>query len=166
MKNFLSLIILFFSLKGFSQANLIQGNQQVKGHVYITNPLDDDTYIFNSSGTFTLGDEVADSTGNYISCHQDSDKSIWIQAKKSVIINEGVFGNVSIGSSEPDCSAKLQVSSTTQGFLPPRMTALEAEGIINPAEGLMIYSTDGSGLYITSKGWYGWNGSSWEKLNS
>jgi len=65
----------------------------------------------------------------------------------------------------PSSSAKLTVTSTTQGFLPPRMTGTQAEAISSPAEGLMIYSTDGSGTTITSKGWWGYDGSAWVKLN-
>ena len=42
----------------------------------------------------------------------------------------------------PDGSAMLDVSSTTKGFLPPRMTAVQRDAIPNPAKGLMIYCTD------------------------
>lgn len=45
------------------------------------------------------------------------------------------------------------------------MTGAEAEAIATPAEGLMIYSTDGSGVTITSKGWWGYEGSTWVQLN-
>lgn len=53
-----------------------------------------------------------------------------------------------IGISTPNASAKLDVSSTNKGFLPPRMTATERGNIQSPAAGLMVYQTDGtSGLY-------------------
>ena len=45
------------------------------------------------------------------------------------------------------------------------MTATQAEAISSPAEGLMIYSTNGAGATITSKGWWGYDGSAWVKLN-
>jgi hypothetical protein len=73
--------------------------------------------------------------------------------------------SVGIGTNTPDNSSILDLSSTKKGFLPPRMTATEAELINSPAEGLMIYSTDGSGINITSKGWWGYNGLIWEKMN-
>jgi hypothetical protein len=57
------------------------------------------------------------------------------------------------------------VNSTTQGFLPPRMTGAQAEAIQSPAEGLLIYATDGSGVTITTKGWWGFEGLTWTKLN-
>jgi hypothetical protein len=74
-------------------------------------------------------------------------------------------GTLAIGSSTPAASAKLDVQSTTQGFLPPRMTATQASAISSPAEGLMVYVTDTNGTF-TSKGWWGYNGSAWEKLNN
>ena len=74
-------------------------------------------------------------------------------------------GYLKIGGSSIDASAAFEVSSTTKGFLPPRMTATQAEAISSPAEGLLIYSTNGSGATITSKGWWGYDGSTWVKLN-
>jgi hypothetical protein len=53
-----------------------------------------------------------------------------------------------------DASAKLQVDSTTQGFLPPRMTDAERDAIATPAAGLMIYDTTNNQMNY-------WNGSSW-----
>ncbi len=64
---------------------------------------------------------------------------------KNLVIN-GIGGNVGIGTSTPN--AALDVSSTTQGFLPPRMTAAQRIVISSPAEGLLLYQTDGSKGYI------------------
>ena len=41
----------------------------------------------------------------------------------------------------PDASAILDASSTTKGFLPPRMTTSQRNAISNPATGLMVYNT-------------------------
>jgi len=49
--------------------------------------------------------------------------------------------SVGIGTYNPDRSAKLEVSSTNQGFLPPRMTFSQRNMIQNPVPGLMIYCT-------------------------
>jgi hypothetical protein len=38
-------------------------------------------------------------------------------------------------------SAKVQIDSTTQGFLMPRMTTAEINAIVSPANGLMVYNT-------------------------
>jgi hypothetical protein len=45
--------------------------------------------------------------------------------------------------SNPDPSAVLQVQSTAKGMLIPRMTKAQRNAISNPADGLMIYQTDG-----------------------
>ena len=67
----------------------------------------------------------------------------------------GVLGNIGIGTTTPVASAKLQVESTTQGFLPPRMTNAQRLLIATPAVGLCVYCTDVvEGLYINkSTGW-------------
>lgn len=60
-----------------------------------------------------------------------------------------------IGTTTPHASAKLDITSTDKGFLPPRMTASQRTSIVSPANGLMVYQTDGtSGLYY-------FNGTSW-----
>jgi hypothetical protein len=76
--------------------------------------------------------------------------------------SSGLWG---VNTLTPNNSAQLEISSTTRGFLPPRMTGTQAEAISSPAEGLMVYSTDGSGATITTKGWWGYDGSTWVKLN-
>lgn len=50
--------------------------------------------------------------------------------------------NVSIGTTSPDASAKLDIVSTTQGLLPPRMTTAQRDAIATPADGLVIFNLD------------------------
>lgn len=58
-------------------------------------------------------------------------------------------GSLGIGTASINASAKVQIDSTTQGFLPPRMTATQRAAISTPAEGLIIFQTDGVvGLYL------------------
>jgi hypothetical protein len=55
---------------------------------------------------------------------------------------------VGIGTSSPDSSAKLDIVSTSQGVLFPRMTATQRGAIVNPAVGLFVFQTDATvGLY-------------------
>ena len=73
----------------------------------------------------------------------------------TVLCSQNLFSQIGIGTSNPDASAKLEISSTSKGFLPPRMTSNDKNAIGSPATGLMIYQTDNpSGLYY-------YNGSSW-----
>jgi hypothetical protein len=51
------------------------------------------------------------------------------------------FGNLLIGTSTNVASSALTVESTTQGFLPPRMTTTQKNAIASPAAGLVIYDT-------------------------
>jgi uncharacterized protein (TIGR02145 family) len=56
--------------------------------------------------------------------------------------------------SAANASAMLDVSSTTKGFLPPRMTTTERGAIVTPATGLVIFNTTTNGLEIkSSTGW-------------
>ena len=66
----------------------------------------------------------------------------------------GITGT-SGGNFTMDASAALQINSTIQGFLPPRMTVAQRTSISSPATGLVVYQTDSvEGLYVyTSSGW-------------
>jgi hypothetical protein len=54
----------------------------------------------------------------------------------------GTNGNVGIGSSPPNPSALLDISSTAKGFLPPRMTAAQRNAISNPVAGLIVWCSN------------------------
>jgi len=61
-------------------------------------------------------------------------------------------GNVGIGTSSPDASALLDVSSTTKGFLPPRMTTTQRDLISTPPNGLMLYNSTTNKLQVRAAG--------------
>ncbi|HZV45021.1 MAG TPA: hypothetical protein VFF90_11110, partial [Saprospiraceae bacterium] len=64
------------------------------------------------------------------------------------ISNLMVSQNVGIGTTTPDPSAMLDITSTTKGILFPRMTAAQRMAIPSPAAGLQVYQTDGTkGIY-------------------
>jgi hypothetical protein len=71
-----------------------------------------------------------------------------------------------IGTTTPSPSAKLEVASTNQGFLPPRiaLTATNAASpVTSPATGLLAYNTATNGTAPTNvaPGYYYWNGTAW-----
>ena len=71
-----------------------------------------------------------------------------------------------IGTTSPSPSAKLEVASTNQGFLPPRiaLTATNAASpVTSPAIGLLVYNTATAGTTPNNvaPGYYFWNGSAW-----
>jgi hypothetical protein len=67
----------------------------------------------------------------------------------------GYAPNVGINNTNPNQCAVLDVASTTQGFLPPRMTNAQRTAIVSPAVGLIVYCTDVTeGLWVyKSTGW-------------
>jgi len=50
-------------------------------------------------------------------------------------------GNLLLGTTTDVASSKLTIASTTQGFLPPRMTTTQKNAIASPAAGLVVYDT-------------------------
>ena len=75
----------------------------------------------------------------------------------------GATNNIGIGTTSPDASAKLDVSSTTQGFAPPEMTATQASAISTTSRKLIIYVTDTNGTF-TSAGLWMWSGTTWKLI--
>lgn len=57
-----------------------------------------------------------------------------------------VSGTLGIGTSAPPASAKVEISSVTQGILVPRMTSSQRQAINSPADGLLVYDLTASTL--------------------
>lgn len=88
-----------------------------------------------------------------------------------LLISFGALSQTGIGTTTPDASAKLDVSSTNKGFLPPRieLTALNsASPVTNPATGLLIFNTATAGSIPNqvTPGYYYWDGvnAKWVRL--
>lgn len=63
-------------------------------------------------------------------------------------------GSAGVGTITPNASAILEMNSTTQGMLAPRMTKTQRDAIVSPANGLLIYQTNSSpGFYFYNGGW-------------
>jgi len=73
---------------------------------------------------------------------------------------------VGIGTTAPDASAALDVRSTGQGFLPPRLTYAQRTGISNAAAGLLVYQNDPAAAPPQPNGYYFYTGTQWLPLQT
>ena len=76
----------------------------------------------------------------------------------AVVLTATTYAQVGVGTTTPDASSALDITSTTKGLLIPRMTETQRDAISPAATGLMIYQTDGTA------GFYYYNGSSWSEV--
>jgi hypothetical protein len=81
-----------------------------------------------------------------------------------LFVSSSLFAQTGIGTTAPHASAKLDVSATNKGFLPPRVTltsATDVSTIASPAEGLLVYNLGSVGLQA---GYYYSNGANWATI--
>lgn len=76
---------------------------------------------------------------------------------------------VGIGTYNPDASAALEISSSSKGFLAPRVALtsnIDVTTIATPASGLMVYNTATAGSVPNAvvPGYYYYSGTKWERL--
>ncbi|QXP59356.1 hypothetical protein [Olleya sp. HaHaR_3_96] len=69
------------------------------------------------------------------------------------------FSQVGIGTTTPDPSAVLDISSTDKGILAPRLTSVQRIAIVSPTDGLLVYDTTESAFYY-------YEVSAWERMDS
>jgi hypothetical protein len=142
----LFLLFLFLSLKGFSQQAVLTSS----GEKVILN------FLSSLGGTIsgTLG-----ITGN--TTISGTTKLTGVN-NTGTITNTGALintGKLIVGaSSAASASAVLEASSTSQGFLPPRMTSTQRNAISSPVAGLTIWNTTYVQLEV-------YNGSLWVNMN-
>ncbi len=82
-----------------------------------------------------------------------------------------LLAQTGIGTTNPHPSAKLEVASDRQGFLPPQVSLTSTTDIttiknaagtsITPATGLLVYCKGDAGL---AAGYYFWNGNAWATI--
>jgi hypothetical protein len=91
-----------------------------------------------------------------------------------LFVGSFVKAQTGIGTTTPNASAKLEVASSTQGFLPPRV-ALTATNVFSPivgtssaATGLLVYNTASAGTAPNNvvPGYYYWNGTVWVQISN
>ena len=88
----------------------------------------------------------------------------WAGTSSQTSSNNFVWDNTNtrlgVGTASPHVSSIVEMNSTTQGFLPPRMTYSQRNAILAPEQGLVVY--------CTNCGYYGelqvFNGSAWANM--
>jgi len=75
-----------------------------------------------------------------------------------VAANQTLSGTLFVGTTSPNSSAVLEASSTTKGFLPPRLNTSQRDLIGSPVAGLTIWNTDNKQLEV-------YDGSYWVNMN-
>lgn len=66
--------------------------------------------------------------------------------------------SVGIGTSTPNTSAALDITSVNKGFLPPRMSLAQRNAIVNPPAGLVVWCTDCNEMQV-------YNGFLWKNMS-
>ena len=106
------------------------------------------TNIYGADGTLS-GNRTVTQSNNSIT-FTGGDFSV-----DGVLYYDDSASAVGVGTNTPAASAILDVSSTSKGFLFPRMTESQRGAISSPATGLLVYQTDGDeGVYIKKS--FGW----------
>jgi hypothetical protein len=98
-----------------------------------------ETITGNTSGGVLFGDAANELA-------QDATQLFW----------DDTNNRLGIGTATP--SEKLQIDSTTRGFLPPRMTNAQRAAIVSPTEGILLYNTTNNGVAY-------YDGTDWGYLN-
>jgi hypothetical protein len=96
-----------------------------------------------------------------------------------LLCTNGLYAQTGIGTTTPNAAAKLDVSSTTKGFLPPKValtatnsfdpiTGLSGSTALATAAGLLIYNTATAGTAPNNvvPGYYYWNGTTWVQISA
>jgi nitrogen fixation protein len=119
----------------------------------------DGLFIFNTPSNILIGTSTnagykldVNGTSRFVSSFRCEGQATFVSA----II---ATAQVRIGTNPVAASSVLDVQSTTQGFLPPRMTTTQKNAIASPASGLVVYDTTLGKLCVRGA-------SAWETITS
>ena len=115
--------------------------------------------LINSYGTSAQASLVLQhSNANYfkITSDRSTEKNTFFSKGIATMTLDAV-GNVGIGTTSPNASSLLDITSTTKGVLFPRMTTTQKNAIATPAAGLVVYDSTTNKLCC-------YNGSTWNDL--
>lgn len=118
-----------------------------------TNPL----LVNNSStGNVNITLRIGTTGKGLIKVHDDAGTA-QVQLNADIAAASYVVGPFGVGTNGPNSKAILTVSSTTLGFLPPRMTTTQRDAITSPTEGLVVYNSTTHTLDF-------YNGTAWKQI--
>ncbi len=87
-----------------------------------------------------------------------------------VLLSKNSFSQVGIGTTNPDASSSLDISSVNTGLLVPRVSLTDVSDgtspINSPANSLLVYNTNSALVGGNGEGYYYWNGTQWTKLQT
>jgi hypothetical protein len=117
-------------------------------------------YLF-SGGTESFADnfKIKMVNGNVTMGTQLNGYTFGLETFNGVAMHIANAGNIGMGTTSPNVSAKLELNSTTQGFLPPVMTTAQKTAIGSPSKGLIVFDSSLNKLCVYS-------GTAWETITS
>lgn len=118
----------FLYLKG----NIIY-SASTNGNLVTLSKINGDVVTFNVSGSGSTG--LNGTLNRIVKFTPDG-----FSGGDSQFIDNGI--SVGLNTITPDASALLDITSTSQGILIPRMTTAQRQAIVSPASSLMVYDTD------------------------
>jgi hypothetical protein len=110
------------------------------------------SYILNQKPTL-IWEEGTSSDDTLVVANDAGWKEIQFKPGGTQIMNIRSDGNVGIGTLHPSVAAMLDISSTTKGFLAPRMNTAERITLASIAvDGLLVYDTDIHAYFVYREG--------------
>lgn len=89
----------------------------------------------------------------------------------TLLLSVQLMAQVGVGTTTPDASAMLDVTSLDKGLLIPRVKLTGTDDVVtisSPATSLLVYNTfpGGTGSTSVTPGYYYWNSTSWLRLST
>jgi len=148
--------------RNFLQINGKSGATSQAG-AYVTASGYEEAWAYVNCLSNTSGQRVMrfGNKSNFFSIQRLNDAITLITATPFSIANDAptnafymlTSGTIGCGTSTPSEKSLLDLSSTTKGFLPPRMTTVQRDAITSVPAGLMIYNTTTNKLNVYTTAW-------------
>jgi hypothetical protein len=118
-------------------------------------------YIVSIKGSLWIEQQAGATTEKFLNIESTTGALIEGYGGTQNIVSIGSF----VTTNAEDCAAFI-IESTDRGFLMSRMSGTSIEAISNPIGGLTVYCNNGNGTTVNTTGWWGYNGTTWEKINA